>query len=82
MSDIIALPKWLIKPNHSERVIATSRGWEVESTGEILVAVKDLDKRIEAYVEELQKVIKVVKEATREKPGRKKNSDKVNSTEE
>lgn len=43
------LPNWLRKPTHKKEVIATSKGWIVKDTGEILVSVKNLDKRIEEY---------------------------------
>lgn len=68
----IEVPRWLIKPSHPERLVATDKGWEVEKTGEVLVAVKDLDKRIAAYAEEVKRVSKILRDATRKKPGPKK----------
>lgn len=35
--------KHLLKPKHSEEVVATSLGWAVKRTGELLVSVKGLD---------------------------------------
>jgi hypothetical protein len=67
----IPIPVWLKKPEHPERLVATDRGWEVEKTGEILVSMKNLDYRIKEYVKELEKVVKVAKEATKKKPGPK-----------
>lgn len=43
-------PAFLNKPNHSGTVVATARGWVVEETGELLVSVKNLDKRISEYL--------------------------------
>ena len=34
------------KPKHKEKVIATSQGWVVERTGEVLSRIRDLDKKI------------------------------------
>ena len=35
--------KHLLKPKHSEEVVATSLGWAVKRTGELLVSVKGLN---------------------------------------
>lgn len=43
-------PSFLNKPNHKGNVVATSRGWVVESTGELLVSVKNLDQRIAEHL--------------------------------
>lgn len=43
-------PAFLNKPNHSGTVVATARGWVVEETGELLVSVKNLDRRISEYL--------------------------------
>lgn len=43
-------PAFLNKPVHSGTVVATARGWVVEETGELLVSVKNLDKRISEYL--------------------------------
>lgn len=40
------LPLWAYKPKHTKTVIATSRGWEVKDTGEILTRVKGLDEKL------------------------------------
>lgn len=46
-------PSFLRKPKHKETVVATSQGWVVERTGEILVRVRDLDKKIFAHFGEV-----------------------------
>lgn len=38
----LSTPVWLRKPQHKDKVIATERGWVVESTGEVLVRVRNL----------------------------------------
>lgn len=43
-------PAFLNKPNHKGTVVATSRGWVVEATGELLVSVKNLDQRIAEHL--------------------------------
>lgn len=43
-------PVWLRKPKHKELVVASSKGWIVASTGELLVSVKDLDKKLALYL--------------------------------
>lgn len=51
------LPVWARKPKHKEKVIPTSKGWVVESTGEVLVSMRDLDKKLENLSTELSKLI-------------------------
>ena len=46
----MSAPAFLNKPNHKDNVIATSRGWAVEKTGELLVSVKNLDQRIAEHL--------------------------------
>lgn len=48
------LPKWAQKPKHKKKVIATKRGWVVESTGELLSSHKDLDSKLKSLVEEVE----------------------------
>lgn len=36
----------LRKPKHKELVVATSKGWVVDRTGEVLVRFRDLDKKL------------------------------------
>lgn len=43
-------PAFLNKPIHSGTVVATARGWVVEETGELLVSVKGLDRKISEYL--------------------------------
>jgi hypothetical protein len=43
-------PAWLQKPRHKEVVVATSNGWVVERTGEVLVRVKNLDEKLREYL--------------------------------
>jgi len=70
----ITPPRWLQKPKHDDWVSATDKGWVVDKTGEVLVSVKDLDKKIEQYVEELEHVSKIAREAVRRRAGRKPGS--------
>lgn len=46
----MSAPAFLNKPKHKDNVIATSRGWVVEKTGELLVSVKNLDQRIAEHL--------------------------------
>jgi hypothetical protein len=43
---MIVLPQWARKPSHKQTVIATSKGWVVKETGEVLKLVRDLDERL------------------------------------
>lgn len=36
----------LRKPKHKELVVATSKGWVVERTGELLVSIRGLDQKL------------------------------------
>lgn len=45
------------KPKHKEKVIATSQGWVVERTGEVLSRIRDLDKKILSTHEALNEII-------------------------
>lgn len=40
----------LRKPKHKELVVATSKGWEVERTGELLVRFRGLDQKLKETV--------------------------------
>lgn len=40
------LPMWARKPKNNKVVVATSRGWELEETGELLVSVRNLDQKL------------------------------------
>lgn len=40
------LPNWARKPSHKQLVVATEKGWTVDSTGEVIVSVRDLDKKL------------------------------------
>lgn len=46
----MSAPAFLNKPKHKDLVVATSRGWVVEKTGELLVSVKNLDQRIAEHL--------------------------------
>ncbi len=50
------LPNWARKPEHPKEVIATSRGWEVKYTGEILVSVRGLDEKLAEFVDEAEEL--------------------------
>lgn len=81
----VRLPKWMIKPQHKEKVVATSKGWVVESTGEILVSVKGLDRRIKEFYEankmDMDEAMKsIVSDETPKKRGRPKGSGKKKTT--
>lgn len=39
-------PRWAIKPHSSKTVIATDKGWMIESTGEYLRRVYNLKQRL------------------------------------
>lgn len=56
------LPHWAKKPHSHKNVIATDRGWMIESTGEYLLRVRNLRQRLdELYgVEEKEEVKPVV----------------------
>jgi hypothetical protein len=54
----IVIPKWMHKPKNSGTVVATEKGWVVQETGEVLIAMKDLDKRIKAFAESYQTIVK------------------------
>lgn len=62
------LPVWARKPNHKKEVVATSRGWMVKETGEMLKLVKNLDERLkelhEESVESLSSIEEVEPEPT------------------
>jgi len=45
------------KPKHKEKVIATSQGWVVERTGEVLSRIRDLDKKILSTHDTLSEII-------------------------
>lgn len=46
----MSAPAFLNKPKHKDVVVATSKGWVVEKTGELLVSVKNLDQRIAEHL--------------------------------
>lgn len=50
------LPLWARKPKHKKTVVATQRGWEVESTGEILKRVPRLADRLLVLLQEMKEV--------------------------
>lgn len=41
------LPAWAYKPKHTGEVVASNRGWVLKSTGELLVSMQNLDKKLE-----------------------------------
>jgi|AntRauTorcE11897_2_1112592.scaffolds.fasta_scaffold00545_13 Asp-tRNA(Asn)/Glu-tRNA(Gln) amidotransferase C subunit len=47
------LPIWAKKPTHKKKVIATSKGWVVEETGEVLSSYKRLDEKLEELFKEV-----------------------------
>ncbi len=46
---ISKLPFWARKPLHKGVVVATEKGWELESTGELLVRVQGLSTRLTEF---------------------------------
>lgn len=44
------VPMWARKPSHKQKVVASKNGWIVESTGELLVSVKNLDQKLAEYL--------------------------------
>lgn len=50
------LPLWAKKPKHKKAVVATSRGWEVASTGELLKSVKNLDAKLSVFLKEVKEI--------------------------
>lgn len=55
------LPSWAVPPKQ-RGVIATSKGWVLESTGEILKRVNDLPTRLKALMRELVGSLDTIKE--------------------
>lgn len=51
------LPKWAKKPKHKDNVIATSRGWVVEKTGEVLSSHRGLDEKLKELHKEIEQVV-------------------------
>lgn len=76
------LPKWAITPRvKNGTVVATSQGWVHKRKGkrdEVLVSVKDLDKKIKQFYDVADEVV----EETTETPEPEKTEDKVEVTEE
>lgn len=63
------LPHWARKPKHKKEVIATSRGWEVKGTGEVLTSVRGLDEKLKELfsdVDTLKKEVTVSEPKTKE----------------
>jgi hypothetical protein len=60
------LPLWARKPKHKKVVVATQRGWEVESTGEVLRRVPKLAERLTAFLKEVEEVgeVSIIEELT------------------
>lgn len=78
------LPRWAIKPQHHKKVIPTSRGWEVEGTGEILTRVRGLDEKLKALFQEADDLRKSVEEPAKtvEPSSEEKVEPKTTSSEE
>lgn len=50
---MLKIPGWAKAPNHKEKVVATEKGWVVESTGEVLRRVNDLPTKLKNLREEV-----------------------------
>ena len=44
------IPAWLRKPKHKKEVVASEKGWIVKDTGELLVRVPGLSKKLAEYL--------------------------------
>lgn len=79
------LPVWARKPDHKKEVVATSRGWMVKETGEMLKLVKDLDQRLkdlhQESLESLESVEEVVSEVTTTEPEQSVSDEDVSDSE-
>lgn len=51
------LPTWAKKPKHKKTVIATPKGWVVESTGEVLVSHFGLDEKLKSLYKEVMQMV-------------------------
>lgn len=70
------LPRWARKPSHKKEVVATSRGWEVKETGELLVSSRGLDARIKELQEEAKVAVEQIS-AKKEKPIEPTKEEKI-----
>jgi hypothetical protein len=43
------IPMWLRKPQHKKEVVASSKGWIVKETGELLTRVPNLEQKLAEY---------------------------------
>lgn len=68
------LPHWARKPEHSKKVIATSRGWEVAHTGEVLTSVRGLDEKLAELFKEADELRSEVEQSQK--------TEEVKATEE
>lgn len=73
------LPVWARKPDHKKEVVATSRGWMVKETGEMLKLVKNLDERLkdlhQESLESLNSIDKTEVEVTTTEQEQKSSDD-------
>ena len=50
------LPIWARKPAHKKEVIASSKGWVVKDTGELLSSYKGLDEKLKELFKEIEQL--------------------------
>lgn len=62
------LPIWAKKPKHKMKVVATSKGWVVEKTGEVLVSHKGLNEKLKSLHDEMQSSIKETEDVIVDEP--------------
>lgn len=50
------IPQWLVKPKYKKPLAITSKGWVDKETGELIVSVRDLDKKIKELSDALKAI--------------------------
>ena len=61
------LPIWAKKPKNKKEVIATSKGWVVKETGEVLSSHKGLDEKLKELFKEIEE-LSIVEDTQTESP--------------
>ena len=75
-------PNWSVKPKHRKEVIATDMGWIVKDTGEILLRINGLVKKLEDYnkVQNIKDNVEVEVEVEKEVEVKKVNVSKARTS--
>jgi len=86
------LPIWAKKPKSRKEVIATSKGWVVKETGEVLASYKGLDEKLKELYAEIEELSVVDIEPTKteapeavekdEEPAPEQNQDQQEKSED